>query len=44
MHGYNTWNFDKKTSINSKGDGSHSSALAIADDVFLDTKRHLKKG
>ena len=44
MHGYNVWDFDKKTKIKSTGDGSHSTTLAIADDVFLNSNKIFKKG
>ena len=39
MHGYNDWDFHKKTQINLVKGRSHNIVLARANDVFLDTKK-----
>ena len=44
MHGYNDWDFDKKTQIDLEKGRSHNIALARANDIFLDTKIYSNKG
>ena len=39
MHGYNYWDFNEKTQLDFKEGRSHSPALAIVNDVFLNTKK-----